>query len=240
MSTLLQIILGVSIGLVILYLKQKKPNLFKIKTIDDEINEINQRSSERLKNTATEKQLEILSKYGVTNTYTKDEINEKKKKRIEKLKSESLKKIEEYFQKSYISLEQKSDYINNWVENKKVHTFPEYNNVTSKNISDTDEDIWEYIFEDLDYLLENDKRISDLSKLYGKDDAIKIVNEQVWLNMTKEQLLESRDEPSDSEQELTSNGEIETLIYGNKQTGSYFVLQDNRVIKIKDRKKDDI
>lgn len=55
--------------------------------------------------------------------------------------------------------------------------------------------------------------------------------------MTESQLRESRGYPDDTEQELTPNGEIEVFIYGNKQSGSYFTLQDGKVIKIKDRQK---
>ncbi len=70
---------------------------------------------------------------------------------------------------------------------------------------------------------------------WGSDVAMKILNEEVWIKMNNEQLLSSRGKPTNVEKEQTVESTIETWIYGNKNTGNYFVLVDGEVTKIVDR-----
>ena len=53
--------------------------------------------------------------------------------------------------------------------------------------------------------------------------------------MNNEQLLSSRGKPTNIEKEQTIESTTETWIYGNKNTGNYFVLVDNIVTRIVDR-----
>jgi hypothetical protein len=65
--------------------------------------------------------------------------------------------------------------------------------------------------------------------------ANKIYNKEVWIKMNNEQLLSSRGKPTNIEKEQTIESTTETWIYGNKNTGNYFVLVDNIVTRIVDR-----
>ena len=208
-----------------------------IKSIDEKIAKLNKDAADQMfkEHPYT---VEILEKYGYNpNDLTKEELIEKKKNKIDTLKKEKIEKIEQYFNLGYINEKEKQYYINNWIENKEEHIFPEYNFISTKNLKDTDEETWGYLLSELDDLLENDKKEHELSIEYGDDIAYRIMNSEVWLNMTESQLNESRGYPDETEQELTPNGEIEVFIYGNKHSGSYFTLQDGKVIKIKDRQK---
>jgi hypothetical protein len=208
-----------------------------IKELDKEIEDLNRNASERMIKEYPDT-VEILEKYGFNpNNLTKEELIEKKRGKINGLKKEKIEKIEQYFNNGYINENDKNYYLISWIENKEDHLFPEHNFISTKNLKDTDEETWGYLLSELDKLLENDKRRHELSLEYGKDIAYRIIEGEVWLNMTESQLNESRGYPDETEQELTPNGEIEVFIYGNKQSGSYFTLQDGKVIKIKDRQK---
>ena len=208
-----------------------------IKELDKRIEDTNRNASERM---IIEKpwMKDLLEKNGYNpNDLTKEELIEKKRNKINSLKKEKIEKIEQYFINGYINETDKNYYLSSWIENKEDHMFPEHNFISTKNLKDTDEETWGYLLSELDNMLENNKREHELSIEYGDDIAYRIIKNEVWLNMTESQLNESRGYPDDTEQELTPNGEIEVFIYGNKQTGSYFTLQDGKVIKIKDRQK---
>ena len=203
-----------------------------IKELDKRIEDINRNASERM---IIEKpwMKDILEKNGYNpNDLTKEELIEKKRNKINSLKKEKIEKIEQYFINGYINETDKNYYLSSWIENKEEHIL-EHNFISTKNLKDTDEEIWGYLLSELDKLLENDR----ILRVYGYEFGRKIIEGEVWLNMTESQLNESRGYPDDTEQELTPNGEIEVFIYGNKQSGSYFTLQDGKVIKIKDRQK---
>ena len=246
MKLLLLVILGGFIGWLLMPKKNANNTLSMedivdndpvIKELDKRIEDINKKASERM---IIEKpwMKDLLEKNGYNpNDLTKEELIEKKKNKIDTLKKEKIEKIEQYFNLGYINEKEKQYYINNWIENKEEHIFPEYNFISTKNLKDTDEETWGYLLSELDNLLENNKKEHELSIEYGDDIAYRIMNSEVWLNMTESQLNESRGYPDETEQELTPNGEIEIFIYGNKQSGSYFTLQDGKVIKIKDRQK---
>ena len=246
MKLLLLVILGGFIGWLLMPKKNANNTLSMedivdndpvIKELDKRIEDINKKASERM---IIEKpwMKDLLEKNGYNpNDLTKEELIEKKKNKIDTLKKEKIEKIEQYFNLGYINEKEKQYYINNWIENKEEHIFPEYNFISTKNLKDTDEETWGYLLSELDNLLENNKKEHELSIEYGNNIAHRIIKNEVWLNMTESQLNESRGYPDETEQELTPNGEIETFIYGNKQSGSYFTLQDGKVIKIKDRQK---
>jgi len=203
-----------------------------LKKLDKDIADLNKASADRMfkKYPYT---IEILEKNGFNpNNLTKEELIEKKRNKINSLKKEKIEKIEQYFNNGYINETDKNYYLSSWIENKEEHIL-EHNFISTKNLKDTDEEIWGYLLSELDKLLENDR----ILKVYGYEFGRKIIEGEVWLNMTESQLNESRGYPDDKEQELTQNGEIEVFIYGNKQSGSYFTLQDGKVIKIKDRQK---
>ena len=210
-----------------------------IKELDKRIEDINRNASERM---IIEKpwMKDILEKNGYNpNDLTKEELIEKKRNKINSLKKEKIEKIEQYFINGYINETDKNYYLSSWIENKEEHIL-EHNFISTKNLKDTDEEIWGYLLSELDDLLENDKRSHKLSLEYGEEIAKRLIDGEVWLNMTESQLNECRGYPDDTEQELTPNGEIEVFIYGNKKSGSYFTLQDGKVIKIKDRQKKEV
>jgi hypothetical protein len=215
-----------------------------INKLDKEIGDINDRAGKRMKETLDPGTLEILSEYGLDDTFTKEQINDRKKNRIENFKLSIIEKINTYVKEGYINEDTKKYYINCYIEFKQDDYGDEdatktFNKVAVDNKidSDTDEESWNKLLSELDNMLENNKREHELSIEYGNNIAHRIIKNEVWLNMTEIQLNESRGYPDDTEQELTPNGEIEVFIYGNKQIGSYFTLQDGKVIKIKDRQK---
>ena len=70
---------------------------------------------------------------------------------------------------------------------------------------------------------------------YGEVIALKLIHKEVWIDMNEEQLIESRNNPTHKEKEITKYSTKETWIYGNKISGSYFELENGKVIKIVDR-----
>lgn len=245
MKLLLLVILGGFIGWLLMPKKNANNTLSMedivdndpvIKELDKRIEDINKKASERM---IIEKpwMKDLLEKNGYNpNDLTKEELIEKKRNKINSLKKEKIEKIEQYFNNGYINETDKNYYLSSWIENKEEHIL-EHNFISTKNLKDTDEETWGYLLSELDNLLENNKREHELSIEYGNDIAYSLIKNEVWLNMTESQLNESRGYPDETEQELTPNGEIEIFIYGNKQSGSYFTLQDGKVIKLKDRQK---
>lgn len=70
---------------------------------------------------------------------------------------------------------------------------------------------------------------------YGKDTAQKLINQEYWIGMTDQQLIDSKGEPDKIEKEILKTKTKEIYIYGNKSSGDYFVIENNLVIKIVDR-----
>ena len=87
----------------------------------------------------------------------------------------------------------------------------------------------------LPYILEDSENLKKYISIWGNDIAKKIYNKDVWIKMNNEQLLSSRGKPTNIEKEQTVESNIETWIYGNKNTGNYFVIIDGEVTKIVDR-----
>jgi len=215
-----------------------------LKQLDKKIADINKKASERMLKDkpwmAT-----LMKKYGYNpDNLTKEELIENKRNKVNKLKKEKLDKINTYFKNGIINEGTKKYYINCYIEFKQDDYKDEFLNklfnksaVDNKIDSDSDEESWNWLLSQLDEILENNKRSHELSLEFGEEIAKRLIDGEVWLNMTESQLNESRGYPDETEQELTPNGEIEVFIYGNKQSGSYFTLQDGKVIKIKDRQK---
>jgi hypothetical protein len=78
-------------------------------------------------------------------------------------------------------------------------------------------------------------RQNELTAKYGQDVMAKLMNHQTWIGMSKEQLLDSQGEPTKIETEILKTKTKETLIYGNKSSGDYFVVENGLVSKIVDR-----
>jgi len=87
----------------------------------------------------------------------------------------------------------------------------------------------------LPYFLEDSENFKKYVSIWGNDIAKKIYNKEVWIKMNNEQLLSSRGKPTNIEKEQTIESTTETWIYGNKNTGNYFVLVEDVVTKIVDR-----
>ena len=235
-----------------------------IKKLDKEIGDINDRADKRMKETMSESQLESFSEYGLSGAFTKEQVNDRKNQRIVNGKSERIEKIDYYLKNGFISESEKQYFLNYCIdkyydedEEKKYELSLKYGNDIAERLmygevwlnmpeSESqlidyrgyiDEESWNELFLELDDLINKYERRHQLSLVYDKEIAERLIKSEVWLNMTESQLNESRGYPDDTEQELTPNGEIEVFIYGNKQTGSYFTLQDGKVIKIKDRQK---
>jgi len=208
-----------------------------IKSIDEEIAKLNKDSADRMFEKYPDT-IEILEKYGPKSIGQREELREKTRNKINSLKKEKIEKIEQYFINGYINETDKNYYLSIYIENKEEYIL-EYNSIfySTKDLTDSNEQIWGYLLSELDDILEKNKREHELSLVYDKEIAERLIKSEVWLNMTESQLNESRGYPDDTEQELTPNGEIEVFIYGNKHSGSYFTLQDGKVIKIKDRQK---
>ena len=163
MKLLLLVILGGFIGWLLMPKKNANNTLSMedivdndpvIKELDKRIEDINKKASERM---IIEKpwMKDLLEKNGYNpNDLTKEELIEKKKNKIDTLKKEKIEKIEQYFNLGYINEKEKQYYINNWIENKEEHIFPEYNFISTKNLKDTDEETWGYLLSELDNLLE--------------------------------------------------------------------------------------
>ena len=237
-----------------------------IKKLDKEIGDINDRADKRMKETMSESQLESFSEYGLSGAFTKEQVNDRKNQRIVNGKSERIEQIDYYLKNGFISESEKQYFLNYCIdkyydededEEKKYELSLKYGNDIAERLmygevwlnmpeSESqlidyrgyiDEESWNELFLELDDLINKYERRHQLSLVYDKEIAERLIKSEVWLNMTESQLNESRGYPDDREQELTPNGEIEVFIYGNKQSGSYFTLQDGKVIKIKDRQK---
>ena len=70
---------------------------------------------------------------------------------------------------------------------------------------------------------------------YGDYISQRIIHKEVWIDMSTDQLRDSRKSPSKIEKEITKGLTKETWIYGNKISGSYFELENGKVVKIVDR-----
>lgn len=80
-----------------------------------------------------------------------------------------------------------------------------------------------------------EKKKKELVNKYGEAVAVKILEGFHWIGMTKEMVLDLRGNPTKYESEQLKTKYKETLIYGTKSSGDYYVLEDGLVSKIVDR-----
>lgn len=93
---------------------------------------------------------------------------------------------------------------------------------------------------DLDVYLERSRvkheRINTILAKYGDEVGNKILKEEFWIGMTKEQVIDSKGrQPDKVEIEALKTKTKETLIYGNKTSGDVFVIENGVVARFKDR-----
>ncbi len=86
-------------------------------------------------------------------------------------------------------------------------------------------------------LVKNAKdKFARLSAKYGDETALKLVNAEYFIGMTREQLIDSKgSQPDSAEVQQLKTKSKETLVWGNKNSGDWFVLEEGVVVKITDR-----
>jgi hypothetical protein len=84
----------------------------------------------------------------------------------------------------------------------------------------------------VDYLI----KVIGWNKKYGEEITQKLVDKQYFLGMSKEHLYLIRtDKPTNIEKEVKPNKSIETVIYGNKNSGDVFKFENDSLVTYKDR-----
>lgn len=146
-------------------------------------------------------------------------------KKLKKFKEEAHKKVDDLLASNKIT---QSDYEklkqNLGTNNFRKDKFEIYlkNAIESKVISDNSQKLRE------------EKR-AYLIKKYGEDIANKLLRNEYWIGMTKDQVIDSKGEPSKIETEVLKTKTKETFIYGSKSGGDYFVFENDLVTKYVDR-----
>lgn len=80
------------------------------------------------------------------------------------------------------------------------------------------------------------ERLAKLTQKYGPDIARKLINENYFIGMTMEQLLDSKERQPDSvETQQLKTKTKEIWVYGSKSSGDWFVFEDGKAVKITDR-----
>lgn len=98
----------------------------------------------------------------------------------------------------------------------------------------------------IDQVLANLKRVQEeerslnewrgsLIAKYGAEDAVRIMNHEYWIGMTEEHLRECKGGPHKIERDVLKTKTKTTWIYGNKTSGDYFVFEDGKLVRFKDR-----
>lgn len=84
-------------------------------------------------------------------------------------------------------------------------------------------------------IIETNKRWKYLLSQYGAEIADKIFSNNPWVGMTYDQLIDMKGQPTRVDKEELKTKTKYTLIYGNKNSGDYFVVENNIVVKVVDR-----
>lgn len=87
----------------------------------------------------------------------------------------------------------------------------------------------------LNEAIEIQKNIDGLISKYGEENAMKLVRNEYWIGMTKEQLIDAKGKPTKIEVEILKTKTKEIYIYGNKSSGDVFVFENEIMTKIIDR-----
>ncbi len=74
-----------------------------------------------------------------------------------------------------------------------------------------------------------------LTKKYGDELGVKILNQEFFIGMTEEQLIDSKGEPTKIETEILKTKTKKIYIYGNKNSGDVFNFVDGKLERFKDR-----
>uniref|UniRef100_UPI004047FA3B hypothetical protein n=1 Tax=Algoriphagus sp. TaxID=1872435 RepID=UPI004047FA3B len=159
------------------------------------------------------------------------EHSKKKFAQLERDKSSYIKKVQNFYKLGYLTEKQRDAGLVKFKEvfNKKYKSL-------KLNPNKTIEGTFYDFFSSIERELEKIRKVHQLTSIYGEEIAKKLAyNHEVWIGMTRAELEISRGRPSDIEKEMTQNGEIEKYVYGNKNTGSYFTINKDKVTKIKDR-----
>ncbi len=77
-------------------------------------------------------------------------------------------------------------------------------------------------------LAEKEKLEKDLTKKYGKQDALRIIKGEIWLGMTKDMLIASRGEPHDTDETVLKSKTKSKLFYE-----PWFTRQKNMRFKLR-------
>lgn len=80
-------------------------------------------------------------------------------------------------------------------------------------------------------------KFMNLKNKYGGDEntAFRLITHQYWIGMTEEQIIDSRGNPDKIEIEQLKTKTKKIFIYGTKNSGDYFVIENGVVVKIVDR-----
>jgi hypothetical protein len=83
---------------------------------------------------------------------------------------------------------------------------------------------------------EQTKRRNYLNSKYGPEKADKILNQEFYIGMTKDEVLDSKNsEPDIKETEVLKTKTKDIWVWGNKSSGDVFVFVDDKLERFKDR-----
>lgn len=80
-----------------------------------------------------------------------------------------------------------------------------------------------------------EKYRADLIAKYGEAIGIKLYKGEYFLDMTPEQLIDSKGRPTDIQKEVMKTKTKVTYIYGNKSSGDVFIFENDLLVRFKDR-----
>lgn len=90
--------------------------------------------------------------------------------------------------------------------------------------------------ETMDYVVKENKILKDLILKYGEEKGTKIFNNEYFLGMTTDELIDAkRFKTTNIEIEVLKTKTKETWIYGNKSSGDVFVFEQGILVRFKDR-----
>jgi hypothetical protein len=82
--------------------------------------------------------------------------------------------------------------------------------------------------------LVEEKKLMLIEK-YGEEIGLKLLYNEYWIGMTEEQIIDAKGKPTKVDTEVLKTKTKKTLVYGNKSSGDYFVLENGIVVKFMDR-----
>lgn len=140
--------------------------------------------------------------------------DKKEKERALKLKESCLLLIEDSYSKGEINENQKNDLLS------KIENFPKEIYIIPNSIHQ---------------LKIKNQREKEILEKYGKEIGRKISNNEFWIGMTEEQLIDSRGTPTKIENQVLKTKTKTTMIYGTKSGGDVFIIENGLVVKFTDR-----